>query len=706
MVKVGPDTSGSSGTISFLHYSGYYYGDNIVQGFSHMHLSGTGATDYGILAVMPSDGFDATRTTASGYQSTFDKANESATPGRYAVTLDQGNIQVELTATTHAAHHRYTYPSSATTAYVIVDLNHHLNGGTISASAATLDPTTNTVTGSLHSIGGMSGGFGGYDVFFAMKARAPWTSSQVWQPGGAPAAGTTFTSSTAGGGFELSFDLASQPTPGQVEIQVGLSMVSTAEATANLAAEMPAFAYDTTAAATEAAWKSVMGRIAFTGGTANQQAMMQAALYHLYLMPSIQSDVDGSFMGMDGMVHMASGYHYLTDMSLWDTYRTLNPMYALIAPDLALDSVTSLTEKANESGFFPKWPIATGEAGTMIGASAEVVLGDAYAKGITGFDAETAYGILRAAAMDATTPTGGRGGRDQVVPYMMYGYVPSETGGSSVSLTTEYANDDLGLATFAAALGHTADAQALTTRAAGYRKLYDPMTGLLWSKSENGSWATPHTDPSVYADEFREANAWQSVWMVANDWDGLATTAGKDKLLATLEQMFELSLGVYLTTNWSDPLIVGGQPPYYWAGNEPDLDAAYLFAALGRPDLTQKWVAWLRASWYTPGADGIPGNDDGGTMSAWLLWSSLGIYPLAGSDRYVLGAPLFPEATLAVSGGTFTVEGTGVSDTNIYVQSVTLNGAPLTTPFLHHADLKAGGKLSFVMGPNPSTWGQ
>jgi predicted alpha-1,2-mannosidase len=295
---------------------------------------------------------------------------------------------------------------------------------------------------------------------------------------------------------------------------------------------------------------------------------------------------------------------------------------------------------------------------------------------------------------------------------MQYGYVPADIGGpgmsldSCVSLTTEYAADDFGLATLAGALGHTADATALQTRATGYRKLYDPATGLLWSKNMDASWATAHVDPTAYGNEFREANGWQSAWIVGLDWEGLAMVAGRDKLVATLEQLFELTYTAYGQIDWTSQLMTGLQPSYYWAGNEPDINAPYLFAVVGRPDLTQKWIAWLRASWYTAGADGLPGNDDGGTMSAWLLWSSLGFYPLPGSDRYVIGAPLFPKAEIAVAGGTFTVLAPDVSDTNIYVQSVELNGAPLTTPALKHSDLKAGGTLSFVMGPAPSKWGQ
>jgi predicted alpha-1,2-mannosidase len=444
-----------------------------------------------------------------------------------------------------------------------------------------------------------------------------------------------------------------------------------------------------------------------TGGTDAQRNMMTAAVYHAFLMPTVQSDVDGSYRGMDGQVHTASGFRYVSDMSLWDTYRTLHPLYALIAPDRALDAVRSLHEKAKQGGCFPKWPIATGEAGSMIGSSAEPVLADAYLKGVTGFDAEGAYQIMRAAAMDPTPPPGGRGGRDHVEAYMKSGYVPANTTGGSVSWTTEYANDDFALAALADALGHTADAATLRARALGYQKLYDPATGFLWAKNDDGSWAGSHVDATLFTDEFVEANAWQSMWMVGMDADGLATLAGgRDKVIAKLSDMFAKTKEDFEQTNWDSPLTSGPQRPYYWGANEPDINAPYLFAQLGRPDLTQLWVAWCRANLYTAGADGLPGNDDGGTMSAWFLFSALGFYPLVGSDRYILGAPLFPRAEVAVPGGTFTIEAPEVSDTNVYVQSVALSGVALDKPEIKHADLKAGGKLTFVMGPAPSMWGR
>jgi predicted alpha-1,2-mannosidase len=700
MMKVGPDTKGPWGTTRFLHFSGYWYGDDTILGFSHLHLHGTGATDYGVLAVLPIDGFDPAITSTAGYATTFQKDSESASPGRYAVTLDHGNITVELAATERAAHHRYTYPAGAATAQVVVDLDHHLDGGSVKDAEVTLLPAEQRFRGRLRSVGGMSGGFGGYDVFFEARTRAPWTESIVWHDGETPAAGES--ASGAGVGFVLSFDVSGGAP---VEMQIGISLVSAEEAKKNLAAELPGWSFDDTAKKTADAWDDLLGAVRFTGGTDRQRAMMTAALYHLFLMPTVQSDADGAYRGMDGQVHQADGFRYVSDMSLWDTYRTLHPLYSLIAPDRALDSVRSLHEKAKQGGFFPKWPIATGESGTMIGSSAEVVVADAFIKGITDFDAEGAYSMLRAAAMDPTPPPGGRGGRDHVEPYMMLGYVPSTVTDGSVSRTTEFAVDDFALAALAEGLGHDDDAKALRARAVGYRKLYDPDTGFLWAKADDGSWSTEHADPTRFADEFVEANAWQSLWMVAMDAEGLAALAGgKPELVKQLSSMFDQTKDDYDAIDWSDLLRSGAPRPYYWAGNEPDINAPYLFAQLGRPDLTQKWVAWLRATQYTDGPDGIPGNDDGGTMSAWFVFSALGFYPIVGSDRYVVGAPLFPHTEIAVGDGTFTIDAPEVSDTNIYVQAVELNGAPLDVAEIKHADIKAGGSLVFHMGPTPSTW--
>lgn len=702
LAKPGPDTTGPWGNVDFLHCSGYWYGDDTIQGLSHLHLHGTGVPDYGVLGIMPLPAFDASKTTMSGYQSGFDKSTESASPGRYAVTLANGGIQVEMTATGHAAHDRFTYPSGTTTAHVVLDLDHHLASGSVTTESIALDPSAQTVTGSLRSLGGLSAGFGGTMVYFAAQTRAPWSSAVVWSNGAAPAVGVL--ARGTGVGAELDFDLTQSPGP--VEIQIGLSLTSTFEAVANLAAEMPAFAFDQEAAAAASLWQDATSVVQAQGGTPVQQAMLQAAVYHLFLAPSVQSDVDGSYVGLDGQLRQASGWHYCSEMSLWDTYRTLNPLLDLIAPALASDQAASLVAMAQASGYFPKWPIGDGESGTMIGASAEVVLADAVVKGIGGFDAEGAYQILRAAAMSTTDPPAGRGGRNNVVPYMQLGYVPASVGGSA-SWTIEYGQDDWALAQLAAALGHADDAAALEQRSHGWQKLYDPASGSLWAKNADGSWATPHGDPTIQTDDFVEANAAQSVWGPWYDVAGLeALMGGQAALVTNLESFFEQGKADYDAIDWSEPLSVGATRRWYWGGNEPDIHAVYLFALAGRPDLTQKWLPWIESEVYTAGADGLPGNDDTGTMSAWLVESMLGVYGVPGTDQYVLGAPAFPQATIAVPGGTFTIRAAQVSSANVYVQSVTLNGAPLGQPSIHFADLKAGGTLAFEMGPSPSAWGQ
>lgn len=704
IAKLGPDTSGPWGNINFLHCSGYWYGDNVIQGFSHMHLHGTGVPDYGVLGIMPLPSFDASMTTMTGYQSSFTKSTESAVPGKYTVTLSNGNILVEMTATPHAGHHRYTYPSSATTGHVVLDLDHHIVSGTVDTETLTLDPSTSTLSGSFVSKGGLSAGFGGSTIYFAATTIKPWTQALVWSSGSTPAAGTT--AQGTGVGVDLEFDVSDHAP---VEIQVGLSFVSTANAAANLAAEMPSFAFDTEAAATAAAWKQATSVVQTEGGTAAQQAMMQAAVYHLFLMPSIQSDVNGSYVGIDRMVHTAQGFHYVSELSLWDIYRTFVPFMDLVDPARSLDTVQSLIAMSQQGGFFPKWPLGDGEAGTMIGASAEVVIADAYVKGIRGFDAEGAYQTMRAAAMDTTTPPGGRGGRDQVVPYMQLGYVPAGPmeSGVAASLTIEYGQDDAALAQLATALGHTSDAATLNNRLHGWKNLYDPVTGLLWAKNASGGWATAHSAGTEFSADFDEADAQQSVWGPWYDMPTLESVmGGKAAFVTKLETFFENGKAYYDDIKWNAPLSAGAVPPYYWGGNEPDIHTPFLFALAGRPDLTQKWLPWVESEIYTAGADGLPGNDDAGTMSALLAMAMLGFYDIPGTDQYVIGAPAFPKATIAVSGGTFTITASDVSATNVYVQSVTLNGTALTTPLIHHADFKPGGTLAFVMGPEPSTWGQ
>ncbi len=703
MAKVGPDTSGPYGTGGFLHYAGYWYGDNAVQGFSHMHTHGTGIADYGILTLMPSDDFDASRTVPSGYQSPFDKASETASPGYYAVTLTRGNIRAELTATTRAAHHRYSFGpgGKAGARYLILDLDHHLEGGTVSDAEVVVSPDQHSLSGHLHSNGGMSRRYGGHDLFFAIRTRQPFSKQLVWSAGVAPADGQR--ASGTGVGAALAFDaIEGAPT---IEVQVGLSLVSIDHAAANLAAEMPDWAFDATHKQTAAAWDALLSAARVEGGTEEQRRIFYTGLYHAFLMPTIQTDADGSFHGHDGMIHQADGYRFMSDLSLWDTYRTLHPLYSLLAPEQARDAVRSLHEMARETGHFPKWPLAGGDGGSMIGANAEIVVADAYLKGVRDFDAQGAYSVLRGAALDAVTPAGGRGGREQVVPYMKMGYVTADDTGT-VSLTTEYGREDFALSNLAAALGETDDANTLRAHSLGYRKLFDPGSGFLRGRHADGSFTASHFEPLCSCPDYVEANAWQSLWMPSYDVDGMKTLfGGSGPYLDQLTSFFSQSKD-YFDTLDPKALTASLQAPYYWPGNEPDIHAAYLFAQAGRPDLTQQWARWALLTHFSAAADGLPGNDDGGTMSAWAVFSALGIYPLVGSDQYAIGSPLFSRVQLRVPGGVFTIAADGAAAENAYVQSADLDGVPLTRPILIHKDLQAGHTLHMVMGPLPSSWGQ
>ena len=719
LAKVGPDTSGQQfGTVRFLHYDGYWYGDDTIQGFSHLHLHGTGASDYGVLSVMPVASWDPAKLTVEANQSPFQKKSETAAPGYYAVTLDHGPIRAELTATLRAAHHRFTYDPAGsapgTPRALLIDLGKHLESGEITDAQITVNKAEQRLQGRLHSLGGMSGGYGGYMVYFAARTRTPWADHKVWSDGKPPASGDQ--AQGKGVGLALLF-----PTPPAgsaedgkaIELQVAVSLVSEDYAVQSLAAELPNWDFDHTRKQTAAAWDQLLGVARVTGGSDTERRTFYSSLYHCFLMPTVHSETDGSYVGFDGMVHKAMAFQMVSDLSLWDTYRTLNPLYSLLAPGRALDVVKSLDVMAQVHGSFPKWPLAGGDSGSMIGAPAELVVADTYLKGITQFDAAGVYERLRAAAMDPVAPAGGRGGRDHADAYMKYGYVDSLAGGS-VSWTTEYGRGDFALAELAQALGKTADADALHARAQSYRALYDGTVGFLRARGADGSFSWRAYDPSSYSNDYVEANGWQSMWMNDHDVPGLtALMGGLQPFVDKLSVMFTQTQSAYDAEDHTNPTLGADQPPYYWQGNEPDVHVPYLFSQLGHPELTQRWVRFLMQTQYSDQPSGLPGNDDGGATSAWYVFSALGFYPIVGSDRYVLSIPQFPKIELSLGTGVFTIE--AVTDSGEpasallqsgYVQSVTLDGQPLPKPELRHRDLKPGRTLRFVIGKEPVSWGQ
>ena len=681
LVKVGPDTRGTQyGDLRFIHYSGYWAGDDTVMGFSHVHLHGAGAVDWGALTLQPVTSSDPSVLDRANYQSKFSKRSERLSPGSYEVTLQKWSVKAELTASTHAAHHRYTF-APGDVPRVVLDLARALPPGKLTEQ--TLIPVdATTLRGSFLLKGQMSDGFGGNRVFFELRTNRAYTVTQT---------------SADGHVVLLSFE-AGAP----VELLVGLSLVSAQGATANLTAEFPDFDFDAHRTQAEGVWREKLSRALVYGGSEADRATFYSALRLSALMPTVISDVDGAYVFGGERGTMPPGEVMLSDFSLWDTYRTVHPLYALLDEATARASVNSLLRMAGSGRGLPRWPLGTGESGTMVGAPADIVISDAVLRGVPGIDAEAAWLQLSSEALGSPT----RGSRASMGRYSTLGFVPVEDSDRSVGVTVEYAHADFALGNLANKLGHTPEAELLRNRSHGWRKLFDPATGVLRAHHADGTLVDEPYVLTSWA-HYAEANALQTTFMPT--WDAEAFDAlfgSHDAFLGALTGFFDPA-----PAEEADAL---AQPTYelrylprnhYWPSNEPDIASPFLFARAGRPELAAKWSDWARDTYFSAAPDGVPGNDDGGTLGSWFVLAAAGLFPVPGSDAWLIGSPLFPKLELKLSVGTFTIEAQGVSAENLYVQSAKLNGTPLLRAELTQADLVAGGKLVLVMGPSASTWG-
>lgn len=684
LVKVGPDTRGPLyGELSFIHYAGYWAGDDTALGFSHLHLHGTGAMDWGAVVLQPVTATDESVLSREGYLSKFSKRSERATPGSYALTLQRWGVRAELTASTHAAHHRYTAEDGGTPA-VVLDLVPALGGGRVSRQVLQT-PDDTTVRGSLHVDGPMGAGYGGNDVYFELKTNRPYTVAQ-----------------RADGGTAAVLAFASGP---QVEVMVGLSLVSAQGAATNLAAELPTFDFDAHQAAAADAWRARLSKITVYGGSDEDRATFYSALRLPFLMPTTISDVDGRYVYGGRAGQVPSGEAMVSDLSLWDTYRTTHPLYGLLFHDSARDSANSLLRMAKDGRGLPRWPMAGGETGTMVGAPADIVLADAVLRGVPGVDGEAAWQQASTEALQGDL----QGSRLAQRRFTTLGYVPSEDSFRSVGLTVEYAHADFALAGLGQKLGHGAEADRLAQRSHGWQRLFDPTTQVLRPHTADGA-----ASPAPYVldgwDHYAEATGLQTTFMPAA-WDlpGFDTVFGsRARFLEALTAFFDAAPGEEATQRANPTWEFRWLPrTYFWASNEPDLHTPFVFAQAGQPALTAKWSDWARRTFFSAAPDGLPGNDDGGTLGAWFVFAAIGLYPVPGTEQWIVGSPLFPKVALALPNGrTFTIEAQGVSAQNVYVQSATLRGRRQDTAVLTHEDVLAGGALVLTMGPKPSAWGQ
>lgn len=690
MVKPGPDTTSDKGAAAFHHSSGYHYDDDIMQGFSQVHISGTGAVDYGALLIMPTDSFGPEKIKESGYQSHFRKDQEQASAGYYAVTLDDPDVRAELTSTARCAMYRFSYNGEPSDPALVIDLSHALPACQVMDAHFEVAANADGVTGWILYNGELSGRSGGFKIFFDLRLERAASAWNTWS-GDEIIEGEQ---SASGADIGLAFSLGEASKP--IQVKVGLSYVDEQGATKNLDAEIPGWDFDEVHQRAVDEWKKELGRVEIQGGTKDERTMFYTALFHTFFHPTIESDVDGRYTGFDHQIHQADGWTYYTDFSMWDTYRCTHSLFTLLVPERHADMLRSLLAMYEQGGSLPRWAVATGYGGSMLGTSADPILAEAFLKGITGPDWDEAY---RAVVSDATEAQQ-HAGRQGVERYLELGYVPADEVGHSAARTLEFGVGDAAIAKWAEAVGKTEDAQAFSARSKGYKHLWDPQTKFLRGKNADGTWVEGDGEFNPLdwnAEYYVEGTAWQYLWLVPHDLAGLVELFGsRDETADKLEAFFA-------TPEPDDPLKEFLPDVYYWHGNEPDIHAAYLFDELGRPDRTQYWVRNILSEEYKPGADGLAGNDDLGTMSAWYVWSAAGLYPSAGQTWYWLGSPLFEQVVFHMqSGADLEIKAKGASESKLYVRQVTLNGKNLDSFIIDHSDLVKGARLEFTMDDKPS----
>jgi predicted alpha-1,2-mannosidase len=672
MVQPGPD----NGNTGWEFTSGYRYRAPLILGFSQNRASGTGIPELGDVLVMPS------RTRRENFASAYDKTSETARPGYYAVTLADNGVRVELSASELTAFHRYTFEGGGGRVWVLVDLQHGLTFRT--------DRQPVLESRAIVTRDGIEG----------WQRRANWTTRTV-------AFALVFDNPVAehielprregdlAQRFLLAFDL---PDAGVLRMKAGLSSVDIEGARANRETT-PGWDFDAVAAATAAQWEGLLARAAIEA-PARQKRIFYSALYHAFIHPSRISDADGRWRGPDGKVLSAGGGIRYSTLSLWDTFRAANSLYALLVPERVDDFVLTLLDHADATGRLPKWTIWGGETGTMIGEPALPVIAEALAKGFRGFDGQRALAAMVATSTrDAAPVYPGDHSLSQWSLYDRFDYYPFDlTQGEAVSRTLEAGIGDDATARMAAMLGETALAERFAARAGNWRKLVDPDTRLARGRDSTGGWRTPFdpmmpTSPLNNPGDYTEANAWQYSWTPAiHDPEGLIVAMGGREAFRRKLDTFFFDLKPLEGWAYLGQEAMIGQ---YAHGNEPSHHIAWLYAYTDRPETGQALVRRIATDFYADTPQGLIGNEDAGQMSAWYVFATLGFYPVQpASGSFVAGMPLVRRATIAVPGRpTLTIKRIGNGDR---LERVTLAGRALATTAIPHQQLARGGTLRFA----------
>ncbi len=675
-VRLGPDTSFMGGLyITKMNTSGYYYEQRHITGFSHSRLSGTGAEDYGIFRVTPVTGKKKVGVIPYSHK------NETASAGYYALYLESMNCLVELTADTHTGVHRYTFNSSKDARLYLdvtsVAAGRHSDGGFVD-----FDEDTGMITGGAVIHGAFSDRYDGLPVYFAAQADKQIKSYEI-----------------SGDETDLGIDLNFGEMKNEsIELKLAVSFVSVENAKLNLYAEADGLDFDDIHRNAVADWEDRLSSIKISTSDDDIKTVFYTALYHSMIMPTDFTDVNGEYLGFDKQVHTADGYTYRTDMSLWDTCRDVHSLYMIIAPEIQDDCLKSLVEMATTGGVIPRWPQGAGYASSMHGDPTNIMITESYLKGYRDFDVETLYGYMKKTS-DAPAP---KSGRNFVEKYNEYGYIPDDlaNGEESVSFTLEYAWEDNAIAVLAEELGYTEDAEKYGEKAMYYKNLFNPETKYFQPRNSDGSFVK-RFNPNItafhdmflikkYATAYSEGGARHWRWSAIHDIDGMIELFGSKEYFVS--ELNDFMKDASLSRAAIDP------GAGFWIGNQHDIHTPYLFANAGRADLTQKWVRWTLENRFSTDVNGLDGNDDGGTISSWYVFSAMGFYPLAGSDKYWLGSPNLDSAEIALANGkTLKITANNQGKKNVYVEKITFNGKELDGCYITHDELMNGGELVFEM---------
>ncbi|HEV7735145.1 MAG TPA: GH92 family glycosyl hydrolase [Candidatus Binatia bacterium] len=731
MIQWSPDTVPGEAASA----GGYSYPDSVIRGFSLTHLSGAGCPVFQDVPILPtvtpvvsSPSVTGTYEVAPEYLPSFDHADEDAAPGWYRVRLDPGTaeaIDVELAARTRSAVGRFVFPAT-TAANVLVNA-----GGSAMANgdvALAVDPMASEVSGSV-AAGQFCYHRNRYTLYFTVRFDRPFAAWGTWtgpavSPGSTSASGHTDApfhlrplsglppppkdSNTVPVGAWATFDTTLDQT---VRARVGISYVSVEAARANLAAETPDADVAAVAAETRVAWNDLLGRIAVDGGTPSATRTFYTMLYHSLLAPTVFSDVDGTYPGMDGQQQRIDGWTKHANVSGWDVYRAQVPLLALLDPTRASHLVRSLLADARESGWLPRWPVANGHTDVMVGDPATSIIAGAHALGARDFDtADALVAMVKGATQTGVSANAEYVQRQALADYLRLGWVPHDgteaSSGADTSMfgstsavwgsaatTLEYAVADFAIARFAAAVGDRRAARTFQRRSGGWRRLLNRATGYLEPRYASGVFVDGF-DP-IGGEGFVEGNAAQYRWMVPFDVGGLVTALGGRRTTAAL-------LDTHLERLDEGPL-----SSYAFLGNEPEQGVPWLYDWLGQPWKTQRVVRDAMATLFDDSPAGYTGNDDLGAMSAWYVFGALGLYPAIPAEGiFALGSPLFPETTLRLAGGDVVITAPGAADGVPYVQGLRLNGRRYDRPWLRFEQLACGARLDFTLAATPDQrWG-